>query len=36
MVQCVDAAIARRRRGKHVPAAMDMHTIIEELLETLE
>jgi hypothetical protein len=26
--------LIRKRLGKHVPAAMDMHATIEELLET--
>jgi hypothetical protein len=32
---CVDAAINRKRRVKHVYMAMSKHTITEELLEVM-
>jgi hypothetical protein len=34
-VECVDAAIARQQRGKHVSMAIIKHTTIDELLEVM-
>jgi hypothetical protein len=31
----IDMAISRQRRGKHVSAAMNKHTIMEEFLEAI-